>query len=102
MLKNVLASIVISAFTMGSAYAAGADKAAAEEAIAAAKASLEKAASVGGEWRDSGAMVKAAEKAVADGDFDTAVKKANAAAEQGQMGYDQAISQQDVGNPDYL
>ena len=32
MLKNVLASIVISAFMMGSAYAAGADKAAAEEA----------------------------------------------------------------------
>jgi hypothetical protein len=101
MLKKVLAAVAISAFMMGSAYAA-ADKAAAEQAIAAAKESVQKAASVNGEWRDSGAMIKAAEKAMADGDFDGAVKQANKAAEQGQMGYDQAISQQDVGNPDYL
>lgn len=101
MLKKVLAAMAISAFMIGSAHA-GADKAAAEEAIAAAKASLEKAASVGGEWRDSGAMVKGAEKALSDGDFDKAVEQANKASEQGRIGYDQAISQQDVGNPDYL
>lgn len=101
MLKKVLAAVAISAFMMGSAYAA-ADKAAAEQAIAAAKESIKKAASVNGEWRDSGAMIKAAEKAMADGDFDAAVKQANMAADEGKMGYDQAISQQDVGNPDYL
>ncbi|MDX1344318.1 MAG: hypothetical protein R3179_00370 [Sedimenticolaceae bacterium] len=102
MLKKVLAAVAISAFMMvGSAHAA-ADKAAAEQAIAAAKESVKKAASVGGEWRDTGAMIKAAEKAMADGDFDGAVKQANKAAEQGKMGYDQAISQQGVGNPDYL
>ncbi len=101
MLKKVLAAVAISAFMMGSAHAA-ADKAAAEQAIAAAKESVKKAASVGGEWRDTGAMIKAAEKAMADGDFDGAVKQANKAAEQGQMGHDQAITQQGVGNPDYL
>jgi hypothetical protein len=47
-------------------------------------------------------MVKAAEKALEEGDFDTAVKQANKAAKQGEMGHDQAISQQGVGNPDYL
>jgi ribosomal protein S20 len=101
MLKKVLTAIALSAFMMGTAHA-GADKAAAEKAIEEAKASLKKAASVGGEWRDSGKMVKAAEKALQEGDFDTAVKQANKAAKQGQMGHDQAITQQDVGNPDYL
>lgn len=101
MLKKVLTAIALSAFMMGTAYA-GADKAAAEKAIEDAKASLKKAASVGGQWRDSGKMVKAAEKALEEGDFDTAVKQANKAAKQGEMGHDQAISQQGVGNPDYL
>jgi hypothetical protein len=102
MLKKTLAAIAISAFMMSSAAYAGADKKAADDAIAAAKASLKKAAGVGGEWRDSGKMVKTAEKAAADGDFDKAVKQANKAAKQGEMGHAQALTQQGVGNPDYL
>jgi hypothetical protein len=70
--------------------AAGMD---AEKAIAAAKDARKQAASVGGEWRDIGKMIKKAEKLLKEGKTEEAAKMAEAAEAQGMLGYIQATSQ---------
>jgi len=65
----------------------------AEEAIAAAKDARKQAISVGGEWRDTGKMIKKAEKLLKAGKNDEAAKMAEAAEAQGMLGYMQATSQ---------
>jgi hypothetical protein len=94
------AGLTVALAFSGSVLAA--DKAAAEKAIADAKTAISTAASANGEWRDSGKMVKAAEKAMAEGDFATAVKMAEKARMQGVLGVQQANEQASVGNPGYL
>lgn len=85
-----------------SPHVLAADKAAAESAIAAAEASQKKAASVSGEWRDTGKFIKQAKALLAEGKFDKAVKKAQFAERQGQYGYEQAVSQKELKLPSYL
>ena len=55
---------------------------AAKDAIAAAKKANKEAKAVGYEWRDTGKMIKKAEEALADGDYDKAIKLANKAKRQ--------------------
>ena len=76
--------------------------AAAEAAIAAAEKSRKKAASVDGEWRDTGKFIKQAQEALKKGDTKKAVKLASFAERQGQYGYEQAMSQKDFKMPSYL
>jgi len=71
-------------------------------ALAAAQASERKAASVGGEWRDTGQLIKESQAAAEKGDFDAAIKLADEARFQGEMGFLQAVSQKNAGNPAYL
>jgi hypothetical protein len=59
-----------------------------------ASAKLKKADSVGGAWRDTGKMIKAAQKALDGGDLKEAAKLAGKAAKQGDLGYEQAVAQQ--------
>ena len=54
----------------------------AEQAIADAKAANADAKALGYEWRDTGKMIKEAEKALADGDAEKATSLANAAKKQ--------------------
>lgn len=61
----------------------------AKDAIAAAKAANEKAKAVNNEWRDTGSIIKAAEKALADGKCEEAMKLAKQAQQQG----DEAVAQ---------
>jgi type II secretory pathway pseudopilin PulG len=100
MKKLALAALIGGLALAGTAAAA--DKAEAEAAIAAAKAAQKAAGAAGGEWRDTGKMIKDAEKAAAEGNFADAVKMASKAEAQGKLGKDQAMSQQGVGNPAYL
>jgi hypothetical protein len=72
------------------ANAAGMD---AEKAIAAAKDARKQAASVGGEWRDTGKMIKKAEELLAAGKTEEAAKMAESAEAQAMLGYMQATSQ---------
>ena len=65
----------------------------AEETIAAAKEAQKQAASVGGEWRDTGKMIKKAEALLKAGKEEEARKMAEAAEAQGMLGYMQATSQ---------
>ncbi len=73
-----------------------------ENALKDAKTEKKKAAAVGGEWRDTGKILKKADKAAKKGDYGTAKKLAQKAAFQGRAGQEQAASQVGVGNPGYL
>ena len=64
-----------------------------EHATQDADAALKKAASVGGEWRDTRKVMKKAAKAAAAGEYDKATKLANKAKQQGEMGYAQAMAE---------
>ena len=88
--------------TKAEAPAASAEMAAYEAALAAANAQRKQAAAVGGEWRDTGKLIKQAEKSAAEGNFADAVKQAKKAEAQGKVGKEQALSQRGVGNPGYL
>lgn len=55
---------------------------AAKDAIAAAKDANSRAGAMGAEWRDTGKLIKDAEKALSDGKYDEAIKLANKAREQ--------------------
>ena len=61
----------------------------AQEAINAAVAANKKADEVGFEWRDAGKLIKSAQAAAKDGNFDEAVKLANKAKGQGDLAYKQ-------------
>jgi hypothetical protein len=89
----------------GAAAVAGAGddpKAALDKAIADAESARKKAASVDGEWRDTGKMIKEAEAAGAAGDFAKGIKLANEAQKQGELGYAQAMHEKGAGFPDYM
>jgi hypothetical protein len=82
--------------------AAGEQKALAERAIADAEAARKKAASIGGEWRDTGKMLKEAEEALKTGEFDKAIKLASQAKRQGELGHAQALAEKDADFPSFM
>jgi hypothetical protein len=84
----------------GTADAGAAKKA--EEAIAAAEAARQKAASVAGEWRDTGKFIKEAEALAKSGDFAGAIALAEKARRQGELGYEQAIRERGATFPSYM
>lgn len=100
MKKTALAVVLGAMFAASPVFAA--DKASAEAAMAAAKAAGKEAAAVGGEWRDTGKIMKKAAAEAAAGNYASAEKLANQAKDQYMLGRDQAMSQKDVGNPGYL
>lgn len=82
----------------GDSASGGEGAAKAKAAIAAAEASLDKARSVEGEWRDAKKqMVKKAKAAASKGEYDKAIKLANEAKFQGDMGYQQAMDEKNAG-----
>ncbi|WP_232020247.1 LysM peptidoglycan-binding domain-containing protein [Sulfuriflexus mobilis] len=62
--------------------------------LAAAEAARKKAASIGGEWRDTGKIIKKAKAALKAGDASKCVKLANQARRQAELGYAQALAEQ--------
>lgn len=62
-----------------------------------ATASIKKAKSVGGEWRDSNDFLKKAEEAAKAGDMKKAMSLAIKAKDEGKLGYEQALSQKNAG-----
>ena len=67
-----------------------------------AVAALNQAASVDSEWRDSRAMLKKSKKMADAGNLEQAVKLANKAKKQGELGYAQGVAEQNAGHPSYL
>lgn len=71
-------------------------RSAASVAIANAKAAVKKAKSLGYVWRDSGKMIKKAEKAAKKGNEGKAIKLANKARSQGEMAVKQYYLEQSI------
>ena len=91
---SIKTTLVAAAFALSSgAFMTSAIAADAEAAIAAAKDAQKQAASVGGEWRDTGKMIKKAEQLSTEGKTEEAAKMAQKAEAQGMLGYIQATSQ---------
>lgn len=61
----------------------------ANNAISAAKSELNKAKNVNYAWRDTGKMIKAAEKAAKEGEYEKAVDLANEAEKQSELAQQQ-------------
>jgi uncharacterized protein (UPF0332 family) len=74
----------------------------AEAMIEAAEAARQKAAEVGGEWRDVGDLIKSAKTFFGAGEFDQAIEAASAAKFQADRGYEQALAEQDADMPEYM
>lgn len=66
------------------------------KAIEEARAAVKKTASVNGLWRDTEDLIKQAEAALAQGNEETAVKLANKAKRQAELGYKQAMDEQNA------
>jgi hypothetical protein len=90
-MKTTLLAATFAIFS--GAYLSTANAADAVAAIAAAKDAQKQANSVGGEWRDTGKMIKKAEKLLKEGKTEEAAKLAQEAEAQGMLGYMQATSQ---------
>ena len=87
---------------LSSSLLIAADKKVAEKAIADAEISKQHAASVDGEWRDTGKVIKKAKAELKQGNIEKAIKLANFAQRQGEHGYQQAVSQQEFKMPSYM
>jgi rhodanese-related sulfurtransferase len=97
---GLMATAILVALPATSAWSAS--RAEAESAIAAAEEARKKAASVGGEWRDTDKMIKKAATLLDTREYTKAIKIANEAKLQGEIGHDQAMDQKDAGFPDYM
>lgn len=76
------------------AAAPAAKDTACQSELAAAEAARKKAASIGGEWRDTGKIIKKAKAALKAGDVGKCVKLANQARRQAELAYAQALAEQ--------
>ena len=92
-LKTLLLTASIAVFSTSHVGLLNAGDMSPEAAIAAAKEAQKQANSVGGEWRDTGKMIKKAEKLLKEGKTKEAAKLAQEAEAQGMLGYMQATSQ---------
>jgi hypothetical protein len=78
------------------ACAAGATKEQADAAIKEAKAAYTRVAATGFAWTETSEMIEAAEKAMAAGNADEAVKFAQRAKERSQLAYEQYEANKDA------
>jgi hypothetical protein len=106
-IKTVLAMLTLALGLLAgpaSVLAGGtkADAAMAADTIAKAEAARKQAASVNGEWRDTGKFIKQAQQAAKAGEHDKAVKLAKKAEQEGRLGYAQQVSQSELKIPSYL
>jgi ABC-type branched-subunit amino acid transport system substrate-binding protein len=99
-IRNALLSTAVALLATGVVQAGPA--ADASSAIAKAEAARQQAVAVGGEWRDTGKMIKQAKAAAKKGDFAAAQRLANRALHEGELGYQQALQQKNADFPAYL
>jgi Ni/Co efflux regulator RcnB len=103
LIRTATLAVAVASLSAGALQAAEKDQAAEfEAAVEKADASRKKAASAGGEWRDTGKMIKQAKAAAKKGDYKKGLKLANTAYRQGELGYQQAMDQKDAGFPSYM
>jgi chitodextrinase len=100
-IRGAAIALALTGLVAGTAQA-GDEAAQFKQTIEKAEASKKKAASVNGEWRDTGKLIKKAQAAAKKGDYANAINLANTAYRQGELGYQQAVEQKDAGFPSYM
>lgn len=103
--RKHLAAYALAALTglgLSAQALAQADAAEYEKMIRAAQAAQKTADDAGGEWRDVGKLIKAAEEAAKTGAYGKATALANRARQESELGYKQALAEKNAGLPDYL
>jgi len=96
-LALLVAAIALTLTACGSSPDAASNNAdQATVAITAAKTANSQAKKVNYEWRDTGKIIKKAQKAQKDGNFDMAVKLANKAKRQAENAYKQYLEQRNA------
>lgn len=99
---KILASIAMASILLTGYASAGTANSTQEDyntAVADAKKSLKTAGKANYEWRDSGKILKQADKAAKAGDFTGATKLANKAKRQGDLALEQSKLYADAGPP---
>lgn len=87
---------------LSAAGGAWAEETAVEQAIAAAESARQRAASVGGEWRDTALLIARAKELARAGQIQQAIELADQARRQGELGYEQALREQQADFPAYV
>ena len=100
--KNGLIVSLLAMLPLGAAWSQTPDRSQALAGIEAAEAARRRADSVGGEWRDTAAMIEKARTLAEAGRYGAAVELANDAKRQGELGYDQALGEQHADFPAYV
>lgn len=93
---------LLSLLPLGAAWPETPDRSQALASIEAAEAARRRADSVGGEWRDTAAMIEQARTLAEAGRYEAAIELANDAKRQGELGYDQALGEQNADFPAYV
>ncbi len=110
-MKQLLSTVLVALLAVGMISSALADEAAYKKLHAEAVVANDKAKEAGGEWRDARdkkskfiecgdkkmSILHAAECYAAKGDYKNAMKYAEMAKSQGELGYQQAIQQKNAG-----
>lgn len=99
-MKKFIPFAVAAAFTLGACASGGGSTHSAQDAqsaIMAAEHETTRANSLGNAWRDTEKMIKEAQKAAKEGNYDDAVKLANKAKEQSSDAIAQYESQKNAG-----
>jgi hypothetical protein len=103
---TLIAGLGMAAWLVASPVVANHSEGLTPESVAAtiesAEAARQKAASIGGEWRDTGKLIGKAKKALEAGDLGKAADLAHRAEQEGAMGYQQAHKQKELRLPSYL
>jgi len=94
---KTLTAIALASLLTVSLSATAANKSDFNKATTAAKAAISKAKAANYEWRDSGKILKAANKAAKAGNYKKAVKLANKARRQGDLALAQSKAQAGAG-----
>ena len=94
---KTLTAIALASLLTVSLPASAANQSEYNKAAASAKAAISKAKAAKFEWRDSGKILKAADKAAKAGDYKKAVKLATKARHQGELALAQSKTQAGAG-----
>jgi hypothetical protein len=108
--KRLLSVLVLAVtFVSGNGMTVAADAKAenpkavqAQQEIDEADKARKMAASVDSEWTTTGKLIKKAQAALKQGDYDTAIRLAKQAGEEGVIAYEQGASQKELRIPSYL
>jgi rhodanese-related sulfurtransferase len=103
-IRSLSAGLMVTALlaALPATNALSATRAEAEQAIAEAEEARKKAASIGGEWRDTAKMMDKATELLDTREYTKAIEIADEAKLQGDLGYEQAMEAKDAGFPKYM